>query len=593
MLDYHGDCVALSEFVSALSAASFPDPGAAAAQQRALDAVAAEPGAALLGALVQQVLVQASSDGAELDLLGRAADAWGRARALCNRLGTVRADLEGAMEDPAAPGAADRFNTAAVSGQELANEVVALRLEVDGLRTDALAFRHLPPHPRQRDRGTPDWDWGNLLLARRTDALVRDIHRRAVNDRELSFAVGAGVAYGANVAGSAYVGHTVGGPRRTHRLRERLARNTVGSWFAAHHPAAVAPTTMAERVTFGPAGAPAMPSELETLLGGAIAHTFDLARTAPLPDLQLGYRRLVHHLRLLDAFDLPAVPQPPSTLWLARLYGDPATPPPSLRPQDVDVVGQDGGGVAVSMGPGEPGSTSPDSSDSSKVAKGCGILVLAIILIDLLQAFVQCIGQWANGNTCTFWQNMLLSKLWEQDPPDPRDPTNPGVSQDQLTAVSGAPQAVELVSVLFDAHNQAWEAMERARVFLCATGLIYPTVVNGLPLFEQFTAVPAQESWPHREEADPESTYHLYPVSPLEHPTETASPYAGGAAPSTFLPQATAISLGQWGQIARDQRDSQNRDLDADRGFGHACWTAQNSVHDDPVDVVVLGYDEQ
>lgn len=593
MLDYHADCVALGEFVSALTAASFPDPRAATAQQQALDAAAAEPNAALLGAFVQHLLIHASSDGAELDLLGRAADTWGRARTFCDRLGAIRADLEGAMEDPAAAGAADRFNNAAVGGQELANDVVALRLEVDGLRTEALTFPHLPPHPRQRDRGTQEWDWGNLQLARRTDALVRELHRRAGDVRSLSFAVGAGAAYGANVAGSAYLGHTVGGPRRTHRLRDRLARNTVGSWFAAHHSAALAPATMAARVRFGPAAAPVLPAELETLLGDALRHTFDLARTVPVPDLQLGYGRLVRHLGLLDAFDPPAVPTPPAQAWLAQLYGDPANPPPSLRPQDVDFVGQDGGGGAVSYGPGEPGSQKPDSSDSSKVSKGCGILLLAIILIDVLQAFVQCIGQWANGHTCTFWQNMLLSKLWEKDPPDPRDPTNPGVNKAQLTAVAAAPQAVELVGVLFDAHNQAWEAMERARVFLAVTGLIYPTNVRGLPLFEQFTSVPAEESWPHREEPDPESTYHLYPLSSLEHPTEAASPYAVRAVPSTFLGQATTVTLGQWGQIARGEHDSQNRDLDADRGFGHACWAARNSVHDDPIDVVVLGYDEQ
>jgi hypothetical protein len=497
------------------------------------------------------------------------------------------------MEDPAVPGAADRFNNAAVGGQELANDVVALRLEVDALRAEALAFKHLPQHPRQQDRATQVWDWGNLQLARRTDALVRELHRRAGDARSLSFGIGAGAAYGANVAGSAYVGHAVGGPRRTHRLRDRLARNTVGSWFAAHHPAALAPAAMAARVQFGPADAPVLPAELETLLGDALANTFDLARTLPIPDLQLGYRRLVSHLGLLDAFDPPAIPTPPAQLWLAQLYGDPANPPPSLRPQDVDVVGQDGGGVAAKFGPGEPGSTKPGSSDSSKISAGCGILLLAIILIDVLQAFVQCIGQWANNHTCTFWQNMLLSKLWEKDPPDPRDPTNPGVNQGQLTAVAAAPQAVELVGVLFDAHNQAWEAMERARVFLAVTGLIYPTDVQGLPLFEQFISVPAEESWPHREEPDPESTYHLYPVSPLEDPTEAASPYAVGAAPGTVLGQATSVTLGQWGQIARGERDSQNRDLDAERGFGHACWAARNSVHDDPIDVVVLDYNEQ
>jgi len=598
MLDYHGDCVALSEFVSTLGSASFPDPAVRAAQQDALAAVVDEAGPALLGAFVQQLLVHAGADGSELALLGRAADLWGRGRTLCDQLGTIRGGLEGAMEDPAAAGSAERFNSAAVGAQELANAVTLMRLEVDELRSDALAFRHLPSHPRQRDIGTDAWDWGNLQLARRTDAFVRALFRQAGDPRSLSFAVGAGAAYGANVAGSAYLGHAVGGPRRTHRHRDRLARNTVGSWLAAHHPAALTPAAMADRVRFGPPGAPELPSDLESLIGGALTDTFDVTHAAPVPDLQLGYRRLIEHLTLLDDFQSPAVPAPPAQVWMAALWGDPANSPPSLRPQDLDTVGQDGGGVAVQYGPGEPGSSTPDSSDSSKTAKGCGIAFLAIILIDLLQAFIQCIGQWANGHTCTFWENMLLSKLWEQDPPDPRDPTNPGVSQGQLTAIAAAPQATEMVGVLFDAHAQAWEAMDRARAFLAVTGLIYPTDITTLPLYAQFTAVPAEESWPHREEADPESTYHRYPASPIEHPVAVASPYPFGASPAVFLDpgaqlQAATVTLGLWRQIAAGERDSQNRDLDADRGFAHPCWAARNSVHDDPIDVVVLGYDEQ
>lgn len=597
MLDYHGDCVALSEFVSALGSASFPDPAITTAQQDALVAVADEPGPALLGAFVQQLVVHAAADGSELALLGRAADLWGRGRTLCDQLGTIRADLEGAMEEPGAPGAAERFNTAAVSAQELANDVTRMRLEVDVLRSDALAFRHLPPHPRQEDLGTEEWDWGNLQLARRTDAFVRSLFAQAGDPRALSFAVGAGAAYGANVAGSAYLGHTVGGPRRTHRHRDRLARNTVGAWLAAHHPAALTSTAMADRVGFGPAGAPELPSELESLIGDALAATFDLTRTQPVPDLQLGYRRLIEHLTLLDEFGPPATPTPPAQVWMEALWGDPANPSPSLRPQDVDTVGQDGGGVAVQMGPGEPGSGKPDSSDSSETAKGCGIVFLAIILIDVLQAFIQCIGQWANGNTCTLWKNMLLSKLWEQDPPDPRDPTNPGVGQGQLTAIASAPQATELVGILFETHGQACEAMDRARAFLAVTGLIYPTEVTTLPLYGQFTAAPGEESWPQREEADPESTYHLYPTSPIEHPNEASSPYPFGAAPEVFFDpssqlHAATVTLGLWGQIAAGERDSRNVDLDADRGFGHPCWAAQGSVQDDPIGVVVLDYDE-
>jgi hypothetical protein len=286
---------------------------------------------------------------------------------------------------------------------------------------------------------------------------------------------------------------------------------------------------------------------------------------------------------------------------MAALYGDPHNPPPSLRPQDVDVNAQDGGGATVTMGPSSTGSSTPDGSDSSKAAKGCGILLLLIIVVDLVQAFVQCIGQWANHNTCTFWDNMLLRKAFEQDPPDPRDSTGPqntNVTASQLTAIAGTPQAASLVGQLFGIHSQAWEAMDNAYIFLAVTGLVYPAHLLTMPLYAQFTSVPPlRGSWPLREEPDPPSTYHKYPISALENPTALPSPFAVGSHPDASLAgsqlNASAVSLSLWEQIAAGQQDSENRDLDADRGAGHPCWAARGSINDDPVDVLVLGFEEQ
>lgn len=359
---------------------------------------------------------------------------------------------------------------------------------------------------------------------------------------------------------------------------------------------------MADRISPDPVAAPVLPDPLERLLLDALGDTFDLGRTPPLPDLQLGYQRLVHHLRLLDGFTLPAFPAIPAQVWLASLHGDPHEGGVfSPRPPELDVVGQDDGGIAVSYGPPEPGLSSPSGSDSSKAATGCGILVLLIILIDVIQAFVQCLGQLANGNTCTFWENMLLSKAWEQDPPDPRDPLvpeNPDVTAAGLSVIATTPAATQLVGLLFDAHSQAWEAMDRARVFLAVTGLRYPGELLQMPVYAQFTAIPSRRSYPRREEAEAERTYHLPPVSPAENPTTEPSPFAPGARPDApFLPgghaTASGLSMRLWRQVAAGDQDSGNLDLDGDRGSAHACWSAGGSVHDDPVDVLTLPYDEQ
>ena len=501
------------------------------------------------------------------------------------------------MADPGSPGAADRFNTAAVQAQELANEVIGLRAGINAVRSTALDFRHLPAHPRQSDLTTDTWDWSNLTTGRRTEALVRSLMARAGDPRTRAVAVGAAAAYGANAAGSAYLGAVVGGPRRSHRHRNRLARNAIGTRLRDQHPATQNPAAMADEVATDPTNN-ALSPDIEQLLRDALQDTFDTSSTVPLPDLNTGYERLRSHLRLLDQFTLPTPPAAPSQFWMAALWSDPNSPPPMLRPQDVDIVGQDDGGVAVQMGPGQPGAGKSDSSDSAKASKGCGIAVLAIILIDLLQAFVQCIGQWANGNRCTFWDNMLLSKLWEQDEPDPRDPTNPGVSQQDLTGIGAAPQAAEFVGVLFDAHSQAYEAMSRARAFLAITGLVYPTDVTALPVFGQFLQAFPDDYWPHREEADPVATFHVNPTSPIESPTRSPSPYPYGAGPEViFNPgselHAATISLTLWTSSVTGDSGEDNLDLDGDRGAWHRCWAARGSVHDEPIDVRSLDYADQ
>jgi len=603
LIDYLHEFIALKSFEAKLSGSSFSDAATQKAQKAGLADLKAEDGSALLGALLHHLLAQSVSDGTELALLQRASDLWAAGSALCAQLGTIRADFESSLETPGDPSAATRFNAAAMSVQTLADTARAMQTDINSLRKDALGSRFIVPHPRQRNVTTDGWDWGNLTLGRRSDALVRSLFGAAGTPAAIAFASGAVSSYGANVVGSAYLGHVVGGPRRTHRLRDRLARNTVGNWLALHHAGTPSPKDLADRISFGPSVNPVLPAELKTLLHDALSKTFDLTRTQPLPDLQVGYGRMLKHLRLLDTFARPVVPAAPGQFWMAALFGDPQGLQSMLRPQDVDVNAQDGGGATVTYGPPAPGSSTPDSSDSSKTSSGCGIALLLIILVDLVQAFVQCIGQWSHKHTCTFWDNMLLRKAWEQDPPSPQDPngpTNTKVTAARLTAISQSPQAISLVGQLFNVHCQAWEAMDAAYVFLAVTGLVYPQHLIDMPVYAQFTSVPTNRPWPQREEPHPEDTYHLYPTSLLENPVVTPSPFGAGMNPDVCVSSpsgdgfdAGEVSLSLWRQIAAREQDSQNRDLDADRGMGHVCWAAKGKVQDDPINVVTLQYREQ
>ncbi|MBN9099972.1 MAG: hypothetical protein J0I49_17940 [Pseudonocardia sp.] len=594
MSDYHAEQVGLANLVADLGTVVPPDAPTDAARTQALDAAGAEPAAALSGALLRQALGQAAGDGTELDLLRRAAALWQRGTALYADLGSVRADLEGALAAPGVPGAAQRFNDAAMRAQQFVTDLNLVRVDVLAFRSEVLAFPHLPAHPRQDDLPSAQWNWSDLATGRRTDALVRTLWSSAGDTRTRAFALGALASYGTNAVGAAYVGQGVGGPRRLHRYRDRLARRAIGTWLERHDPAATGLAGIRATLDGGPD---------EALLGfatSALAGTFDVAAAPPVPDLALGYRRVLEHLDLLDGFTVPAPPAVPLSVFAEALYDDPQNPPPTLRPQDVDVVGQDGGGVAVQFGGDpQPGSQQPSSSDNSGNTV-CGIIVAILIAVDVIQAFVQCVVQWAEKKPCTFWDNMLLKKVWEQDPPDPHDPTQPttvSVTGQQLTAVAGTAQATQLVGMLHDMQGQLWEALDSASAFLALSGLTYPGDRTDGPLYRQFTAVPRPGGWPHREEPDPGATYHRYPVSPLEQPAADV-PYPAGSPPTiTMIPEigrgAPQVSLELFGQLAVGRADTDNLDLDADRGAGHPCWATDGSVHDDPIGVVVLGYGEQ
>ena len=599
MIDYHSNCVSLADFTTKLAAEIFAIPKMKQARDNALADLAANKGTALLGSFTYHLFHHAVSSGDELDLLQRATDLWQQGTGLYETLSSVRADLESALMAPGEPSSAENFNNASVQAQALANSGIELQTKINSLRAEVNKYPHLRAHPRRKNVRADRWDWNDYVFARRTDAFVRSLFSSGKSKNAKAFALGAASAYGGNVAGSAYLGHAVGGPRRLHRFRNRIARNAMGDWFSIHNSEAKSLKEMADLVSFGTAGTPSLPTEVAALLKEASDKTFLSRPDFPTPDFALGYQRLVTHLRLLDGFQLPGLPPLPPQTFVTAIMANPSVPPPSLRPQDVDVDGQDGGGVGVSIGA-DPnaGTTSPGDSDSN-VSKGCGIALLLIILIDIVQAFVQCCVQWGKKETCTFWDNMLLKKVWEQDPPDPRDPTNPQVQGQELVAIAEAPQISQFVWMLFETQNYIWEAMAKSREFLVLKGLIYPGDLLSQPLYTQFTSLPSpSQAWPRREMPSPADNYVGYPTSAVEHPTNSASPYMLGVQPDVILQKngrlrGADVAFRLWRQMQIGQQDGQNFDLDADRGFVHPCWEASTPMASDPIGVTILKYDEQ
>ncbi|QNA90317.1 hypothetical protein G4G28_20695 [Massilia sp. Dwa41.01b] len=158
MIDYRAHLTALAACEKTLGTLPLSDPGLAAKRDEQLDQLKGERASAVLGALADHLLAHAASDGSELSLLTRAADLWRQGLDLYAVVGASRADIESALLDPAAPGAADKFNDGVAQFRQQAPIVQQAGEAIEALRADVMRLAHIPEHPRQADRDIPSGD---------------------------------------------------------------------------------------------------------------------------------------------------------------------------------------------------------------------------------------------------------------------------------------------------------------------------------------------------------------------------------------------------------------------------------------------------
>ncbi|MFE9987767.1 hypothetical protein ACFYRK_12960 [Streptomyces sp. NPDC005381] len=584
MIDYYAHVAVQDQLRVQAAAAGGMSQTEQARLQELFGSASSEESAALIGLFVDQVLAQAASDGTEASLLGSAGALWKRGSALYDGVGEVRKAVEEAVSAPDAPGAVDAFNGAMSRMVGLLRDAKKLESEILQLRGDLRPLKHLPPHPRQSDLPLSAWGYGDTFLARRGAAFVRTLFDRAGGDpAATALAVGALAGYAGNITGSAYVGHGVGGPRRSHRFRDRLARNAVGSWCAAQFTVP-GPGALADKLRSRvPASGDPTPSPMAQLLAQALQDAYDPAQTPPLPDIDLGLRRVLRQLELYEVIRRPELPQPLTGALGAVVAatsngGLPQSQEPLLYPQS--------GGGTVSGGDEVTGADTTDQTSSNGGA--CG---WAGLIVFLLVFAIACIVGLIEEGDC----GAGVSDVWDAfvggDEPEPTQ-----VTADGLTALAQSPVGPQIAHRLFEAQLGLWQAADQAFNYMALVGLIPPDdLLITSPLYGQFLALPPRELFPLQEDPMAEKTYGFDPSTPPEEPRDQPSPFGSGDDPSVFVvDKAPELALNLLLRIIREEPETQNLDADADRGYLHPCWTTDSggSVHDDPVPVQVLAYDE-
>ena len=586
MLDYQTHAAAFTvlelAFASAAgSAAQSPDHSGWAAAKTAVDT---EPDCALLGTLLDHLLERCAGGGVthEHDLLETAAGLYHEAAALLTRAASVRSDFEKLVLQPATA-TVEKYTAVTADVERLKTDLTDLTSRFAAARSAYQPpYRHVAGHGATAGAPPSTWLWRDLVLSRRTDAVVTALRDAADGTSQtVAFAFGALAGYASNALGSAYQAHAVGGPRRSHPLRDRLASYAIG----AHLQAAGATGTLTElrdRLSLGGGG---LPAAIAAQIHAALRVAYPDGPADP-PDLDHGYVTLLRHLELLDSFGRLPSPVDIDATLLTRILADGPASTGLIHPLDAYRPDPPDGTNPIPPPPPSPGS----STDPQTTSGGCGVIEFIIgVILTLLSAGITKLvtGKWP-------WEKSAAGE------------TPPAKSEEALKAFLGDDDTLQVVVMLYNLHSNLHAAVSQAVSTLKRIGLLYPEADELDDLmyggFLTLAAGGAATAHPHRPTPDPDLDYVTYPPpSPLENPQTEPSPYPQGATPAQILHAAPGSALPSvvtiWNRLwvpyvrgAQNGLHADPEDLDSDRGYRHSCWHPQpgTTLATDPIAVVTL-----
>lgn len=562
MIDYFAHVCALRVCISAMKKSSPSDPADPKAPHTALLDAGDQPGSAILGALVDHLLQYSqAATSSEIGILSQAAALFKKAVAILNQTTATRSDLEAGLTTPTGPGVVAAYNTALAALPGIATKVKNLQADLQTFQSN-FSGSWMAAVGQQQGQPVPQWAWRDVFLGRRTTAFVANAQALAATPRERAFALGTFAGAAGNLIGSGYLNAVVGGPRRSHELRHRLAAYSVGAWLRDNE-SQYAETLAAIRaaLTFNQSGTPTLPADIKSLIQKALHQTYP-AGTAALPDLDMGYGNLMKHLSLLDEFTLPAVPPPMNNGLTLKALGFSLT----LGADNIHPAGS-------AIGTNYPGIGAHESA-------GAVCLTLLAWLFwppGAIIALDNALGNGPNAEAVA-------------------------VDQSQLQTLSQSPAAVSAINSLYGMELSFWQGCAASRTALVLRGLLYPDPSDlSNPTFAQFLSLPpANSNYPLLSMPSSDDGT-ASPTSALEKPATSPSPFAATALPLAFLTGNTPYSVSArssslWIDMIEypgsDRPGSANPNLDADRGFSAQCWSLApgTTITSQPVQTVALSF---
>jgi hypothetical protein len=555
---------------------------------------------AVLGSVIDHLLAHDGPSDTEVSLLQDASALWATMRAFQLDFRNTRQEIEQVAANPADPTAFARYNAARKSMADLIDRQDSLVAALQAFRWKLFPLGHLTPHPRGSDAPVKAWPWRDVVLSRRTGAFaatVMKLARSSATDPALAFGVGVLASYAANSIGSPFLVHCVGGPRRSHPYRDRLASYAVGAWLrAVSLPVHLDSDPTHFPPVFGSPNAPSLPPWLGEMILKALHLTYGVEGPSSPPRLDIAYPQMLRHWQLLQMFS--PLPQPAPIAGVLRLKMNATLSPADYdRPDEPTPTGGTGpapSGPTKSIfdpGPGAPPWFRPDHQDVSDwIAEICeDILLFPFFVVRFSFYLGHKAGDKKPSNTSSS-----------------RSALSVALSPADYTATTSGKDILIAVDELFYLDNAIQQLAIDCLRLLKYLGLIYPEAKDlGNPEFWECLIVPPASlgfKWPARPLSDPNLFLDM-PATPLERPPQAPSAFAPGEKPIAILLKGVGggadifddgfdLLHEELTEAATSPVRTTNLDLDADRGVGKICWTVKPkaSIKDDPVPVVDLGY---